>query len=220
MSARLANLLSVAALGCLAATIALTAPRWARHFRQPLTPLEDDRGTPASSATPIPAASDGAERRISVKLFFESAERPGLMMEERAVTFSTDLSRQIRSVLEEIVRGSQQNLLPTLDPQTRILDVFVTARGIAYVDLSKEASQAFVAGSDDELLAVYSVVDSITANFPAVRRVQILIDDHPVETLSGHVDLSRPLPADLTVLTDTFTPSPEPSATPNGPKTS
>jgi hypothetical protein len=37
-------------------------------------------------------------------------------------------------------------------------------------------------------------------NFPAIRRVQILVDDHPAETLAGHVDLSRPLTPDMTLL--------------------
>ena len=37
-------------------------------------------------------------------------------------------------------------------------------------------------------------MNSLTANFPAVKRVQILVEDKPADTLAGHVDLSRPLP--------------------------
>src|SRR5262249_14510363 len=87
-------------------------------------------------------------------------------------------------------------------------EVFVTAAGVAYVDLSKEALTSVKGGSKDELLSVYAVVNSITTNFPAVKRVQILVDDHPLATLAGHVDVSRPLPADMTFLA---TPSPSPS---------
>jgi hypothetical protein len=68
------------------------------------------------------------------------------------------------------------------------------------VDLSKEASQG-TSGSHDELLSVYSIVNSLTVNFPAVKRVQILLEDRPTDTLAGHVDLSRPLTADMTLLT-------------------
>jgi hypothetical protein len=78
--------------------------------------------------------------------------------------------------------------------------VFVSARGTAYVDLSKEAAAGGATGSLGERLSVYALVDSITANFPAIRRVQILVDDKPAETLAGHVDLSRPLPADMTLV--------------------
>jgi hypothetical protein len=88
-----------------------------------------------------------------------------------------------------------------------VLDVFVTARGVAYVDLSTEALEGHVGGSDDELYRVYSVVNTVTTNFPAVHRVQILVDDRPAVTLAGHVDLSRPLPQDMTLLAaSTLTP--------------
>ena len=102
--------------------------------------------------------------------------------------------------MAELIQGSKSGLVATLPPETKVLEVFVSARGVAYVDLSKEASQG-TAGSHDELLSVYSIVNSLTVNFPAVRRVQILLEDRPVDTLAGHVDLSRPLTADMTLLT-------------------
>ena len=35
----------------------------------------------------------------------------------------------------------------------------------------------------------------MTTNLPAVKAVQILVDGREVDTLAGHVDLRRPLPA-------------------------
>jgi spore germination protein GerM len=90
----------------------------------------------------------------------------------------------------------------TLPAETRVIDAFVTAAGVAYVDLSKEAAQKHPGGSRGELLSVYSVVNSLAANFPAVKRVQILVEDRQVPTLAGHVDLTRPLPADMTFLAE------------------
>jgi hypothetical protein len=193
----MANALSAVGLALLLSAIVFTAPRWSRGFRQRLVASEEDR----TSAGPKPAPSEDPEavRKISVKLFFEGDDRPGLVIEERTVGLSQDLATQIRSVVEELIRGSTQSLVAPLDPATKVLSVFVTARGVAYVDLSKEAARG-AGGSEDELLTVYAVVNSITANFPSVRRVQILIDDHAAETLSGHVDLSRPLPPDMTLL--------------------
>jgi spore germination protein GerM len=140
------------------------------------------------------------ERTINVKLFFQAADRPGLVMEERTVPFSSDLAMQLKAVVGELVRGSKSGLVASLPPETKVLDVFVSPRGVAYVDLSKEASQG-TSGSHDELLSVYSIVNSLTVNFPAVRRVQILLEDRPTDTLAGHVDLSHPLTADMTLLT-------------------
>ena len=42
-------------------------------------------------------------------------------------------------------------------------------------------------------MAVYSVVQTVTANLPQAKRVRILVNDEPAETLAGHVNLSRPL---------------------------
>ena len=42
-------------------------------------------------------------------------------------------------------------------------------------------------------MAVYSVVQTVTTNFPDAKRVRILINDEPAETLAGHVNLSRAL---------------------------
>ena len=155
-----------------------------------------------------------AERQISVRLYFVAPDQAGLLPEERSVPFSDDLSRQLRMVVEELARGSTTGLLPTLPPGTKVLEVFVTARGTVYLDLSKDVVDAAEGGSKSELLTVYSIVNSLTANFPAVKRVQILVEDKPVATLSGHIDLSRPLLPDLTFVA-VATPSPSPDASPS-----
>lgn len=206
MSPRSANLLTVSGLLALLVMVALTAPRWARLFRQPLPTALEDEAAPSSpgapKAVPSPEAAPLAEaqRRINVKLFFEAVDRPGLVQEERSVAFSSDLARQLRWVVEELIRGSQAGFESPISPDTRVLELFVTARGVAYVDLSKEFSRGHPGGSSAELLMVYSVVNSITVNFPAVRRVQIVVEDRPAETVAGHVDISRPLAGDMTFL--------------------
>jgi hypothetical protein len=190
------NALGVLGLVALLAAITTTAPRWSRFLRQPL-PLGDGESAPVSPLPqPAPTAPQGT---IKVKLFFEAQEGGGLMLEEREVTFAGDLARQIEIVVEELLRGSQNGHLPPLPQETRVLGAFVTRAGVAYVNLSKEA-QAGGAGSRSELLSVFALVDTLTSSFPAIRRVQILVEDRPADTLWGHVDLSRPLPPDLTLL--------------------
>jgi hypothetical protein len=79
---------------------------------------------------------------------------------------------------------------------------YVTDRGDAFVDLSGEASSRHPGGSATELLTVYAIVNAITANLPTIQRVQILIEGREADTLSGHVDLRRPLQQDLSVVRD------------------
>jgi spore germination protein GerM len=203
LKARVGNTLALAGLVGLWALVTFTAPRWARYFREPLASRDAEGAPEAGSAAETaakPSEAPEPQRRISVKLFFEAPDRRGLVIEDRSVPFSSDLTRQIRLVVEELIHGSQAGLIAPFSPGTRVLEVFVTARGVAYVDLSKEVAENQVGGSEAELLSVYSVVNSIIANFPAVRRVQLLVDDHPTATLAGHVDLSRPITADMTLL--------------------
>jgi germination protein M len=202
VTSRTANVVTAAGLVSLLVVVTLTAPRWARLLTRPVGGAAEEEGTEAASsgAAPREEAAGEVERKINVKLFFQAADRPGLVIEERPVTFSTDLSRQLRGVVEELVHGSKIGLGPTLAPDTKVLDVFVTARGIAYVDLSKEVVAGHPGGSEAERMTIYSVVNSLSTSFPAVKRVQILVEDKPAETLAGHIDLTRPLPPDMTVL--------------------
>ena len=212
MTPRVADALSALGLIGLLAGVPLTAPRWSRFFRQPLATAPEEPGTGAP--TPATSPSPDAQRTINVKLFFDAQGARGLVLEERAVPFSSDLALQIRTLVEELTKGSLIGLVATLPASTKVLEVFVTAQGVAYVDLSKEVREGLAGGSDAEMRTVFSVVDSVTASFPSITRVQILVDNQAVATLAGHVDLSRPLPPDMTLLsaaTVGVSESPEPS---------
>jgi sporulation and spore germination protein len=191
-----ATVLIALSLVLLLIVVGLAAPRWTRLLTRTVPEDEAaDERREAREEEPVAAAG----RTINVKLFFQGTDQPGLVMEERTVPFSSDLGAQLKVVVSELIQGSKSGLVATLPPETKVLDVFVNTRGVAYVDVSKEAAGG-TEGSHEELLSVYSIVNSLTVNFPAVKRVQILIEDRPVATLAGHVDLSRPLPADMTLL--------------------
>jgi hypothetical protein len=43
------------------------------------------------------------------------------------------------------------------------------------------------------MMTVYSVVNSLALNFPEVKRVQFLMEGKEIETIKGHLSLSRPI---------------------------
>jgi hypothetical protein len=47
------------------------------------------------------------------------------------------------------------------------------------------------------MLTVYSIVNTAVANLDGIERVQILVEGKEVETLAGHLDLSKPLLPDM-----------------------
>jgi hypothetical protein len=192
--------MTVAGLALLFVAVASTAPRWSKLLRRPVRVVEDGGPSGSPPARALPPRAGAATRTINVKLFFEDPQAGGLVIEERGVTYHASLAAQLRAVVQELLHGSTAGNVAPLAGNAQVLEVFVTARGVAYVDLSREIRETAIKASRAELLAVYSLVNSITLNFPAVKRVQILIDGAAAETFAGHIDLSRPLSPDLSLL--------------------
>ena len=217
MTPRQANLLTVVGLSALLATVALTAPRWSALLRSSSGPVEpEDAGTPDGGGGPDGAAAAAPARRINVRLYFEATERDGLLPEEREIALSADLAQQIRTVVGELAKGpTAQGLQATLPAGTKVQEVFVQAHGVACVSLSAEAARGLPGGSRAELMTVYSIVDTVVTNFPAVSRVQLVVGDQLASSLGGHVDLMRPLPPDMTLVA--LEPSPTPASSPTAP---
>ncbi|MGZ8853635.1 MAG: GerMN domain-containing protein, partial [Thermoanaerobaculia bacterium] len=76
---------------------------------------------------------------------------------------------------------------------------YLLPEGTVLVDLGGPTlTNGWETGSHQELMAVYSLVQTMVANFPEARRVRILVNGAPAETLGGHVALARsltPLPS-------------------------
>ncbi len=138
-----------------------------------------------------------------VLLFFPSQDGDELVPEERIIFLTSTLTSQVKQAVSEVLLGptpredeEDASAVPAFPARTRLLAIFILDDGTAIVDLGSEAS-AIPQGSAAELTAVYSIVNTVTFKFPGVHRVRILLEGKEVPTLVGHVDLSRPLPADL-----------------------
>ncbi len=165
------------------------------------SPPEGTGSSPAVSPVSSPGDQPGSiQRRINVKLFFTNSDSGVLIPEERSIVYSEELISQAKEVLRELIQGPQEKLVPTIPKETHLRDLFLSKEGVAYADFSAELVAAHPGGSRAEIATIYSIVDTLTLNFPQIKKVQILIDDLPVETLKGHVDLSRPLGQDLSLV--------------------
>ena len=141
-------------------------------------------------AVELPTPTPAPEQRI-ILLF---AGRDGMLHPElRSVPLPDELHERIRVVMSELLVGprSASRLSPPVPYQASLEAVFVDQHGNAYVDLT--APPQALEGSSTELMLAYGVVNSIILNCPEVSAVQILFGGHEVDTLTGHLDLSRPL---------------------------
>jgi len=146
----------------------------------------------APAAAPVPAG-----RKIKARLFYIADDGQHLTSVEREVAYGEGAAAQAREIVAAQVAAAAEPLVSAVPPGTTVRALYITDRGDAYVDLSREASAAHPGGTSTELLTVYAIVDSLTVNLPAVRAVQILVDGKEQDTLAGHVDLHRPLEKNL-----------------------
>jgi len=153
-------------------------------------PVETAPPGPAKAAPePVPTPPD---RRRYVLLFAAPGEQ-GLKPEPRDLPRRPTLRGEVRQVLEELIQGPRTPLVETLPRATRILEVFPDDQGTVYVDFSKEISAAHPGGVWAEASMVASIVQTLTVNFEAIRKVAFLVEGKSVETLAGHVDVRMPL---------------------------
>ncbi len=85
--------------------------------------------------------------------------------------------------------------------EVKLGSVQLSADGIAYLDLRWDGHEdPPESGSTEEIQRVYSLVDSVALNVPEVNRVVLLWNGTQRLTFSGHLDTSRALVADRTLL--------------------
>jgi spore germination protein GerM len=156
---------------------------------------------PAQVTTPPATTTDPAQpdasKRINAMLFYISEDGMRLVGVPREIPFGASPAEQARRIVTEALKAPPAPYASAIPAGTKLRALFVTARGQAYVDLSREISDAHTGGSLDELFTVYSIVNALTVNLPAIGAVQILVDGKEVDTLAGHVDLRRPLGRNL-----------------------
>jgi hypothetical protein len=151
----------------------------------------------------------------SAVLYFPSLNDGRLIAESRPVTWAENDSDKVRQILLALIEGPRQtpapnstvqhNLRRPLPSSTNVRAVFLVSDGTAYVDFASDVLSGqsvatatsgqptgdLTPGIATESLAIYSVVNSITANVPSVKKVKFLIQGQEVDTLDGHADLTE-----------------------------
>ena len=155
---------------------------------------------PESTGAAAEPAAPQELPRIGATLFYASADGLALVPVRQEVTLAEGLVPQGREILTAQLQGAPPPYVSVIPEGTLLRAFYVTGRGDAFVDLSFEAASQHMGGSSTELLTVYAIVNAVTANLATVQRVQILIDGREADTLTGHVDLRRPLQQDLSLV--------------------
>jgi hypothetical protein len=180
-----------------ALVVAMAAAAWMMRASSGSEPGAGPTG--ATSAGAPPAEETGPRQTIKARLFYVSEDGTGLTSVERDVPFGEGVA-QAQQIISAQIAEPAPPLVSAVPAGTELRALFVTDRGEAYVDLSREASFAHAGGTLAELLTVYTIVNALTVNLPAVNSVQILIEGREVPTLAGHVDVRQPLAENLALV--------------------
>ena len=151
--------------------------------------------TPPPKPTPSPAARE--RRKVNIYILKLVNDEARLVPEQRTIPEDQE---PYRATIERLIAtnhetGPSQYLIPI---GTKLLGLEVR-RGIAYVSFSRELKDNFTGGSTNEALLVNAIIHTLT-QFKDVDKVQILIEGKKVDTLGGHLDISRPAAGDSTLL--------------------
>lgn len=132
--------------------------------------------------------------KVKRTLYFYFEDR--LAAEERDLPLKReDLMAQARDVIKELIKGpvTDLRLTPVLPEEIKVRGVFLDSDGICYIDFGREIQERFPGGVWTEVLSLYSIVNTLTTNFPEIKGVKILVEGYGVETLAGHIDIRYPL---------------------------
>lgn len=138
-----------------------------------------------------------AENKVAVRpvtLYYQGVDML-LGAELRNVALPENPAAAMPVVVRELIKPpATPNRARSFPADTVVRAAYLLPDGNAFVDLGGPTlTQGWGTGSHEEMMAIYAIVQTVTANFPEVKRVRILINGEPAETLAGHINISRSL---------------------------
>lgn len=137
--------------------------------------------------------SEGEEKIYLVRLYFISADKVSYFQEERAIQGGHTANERALMVLSELILGPTPRVdVYALPPTLEVREVYLDEGGVAYVDFGVELTRKRWGDTDWAIAVLHSIVKTLSANFPEIRRIQILVEGEDLENFLD-VDTSRPL---------------------------
>ena len=143
---------------------------------------------------PVPQVHQPDVARKGVLFFVADGTR--LAREARELPSCSDTQTCVKDLLDELFSGPLGDLDEAL-PEGAELNSMHLEGNVAVVDVSKSFATDLPAGSSAEMLAIYSIINTVCFNYPQIARVRITVEGASANL--NHLDLSDPLPPDYTL---------------------
>jgi spore germination protein GerM len=144
----------------------------------------------------LPRASEEPKDR-EIEIYFADENASKLVPEKRQARLGGRDAEDARAIVAELIKGPQSDtLLSTIPGGTRLLNAYKVG-DLLVLDFTHDLQTNHTGGSTGELLTVYSIVNTMTRNLEDIEKVQLLVEGEEMESLAGHLDLTKPLPPNL-----------------------
>jgi hypothetical protein len=143
---------------------------------------------------PMPQVNQPDATRKVVLFFVADGTR--LAREAREIPACTDTEACVKELLYELFSGPVGDLEQALPEGAELSEVHLKG-DLAVVDVTQAFVSDLSSGSSAEMLAVYSIINTVCFNYPQIAMVRITVGGGTA-TLK-HLDLSDPLPPDYTL---------------------
>lgn len=144
---------------------------------------------------PVPQTAQPAATRKAVLFFVADGTR--LVREARELEACGEMQECLADLLDELFSGPIGDLEVALPESSTINDVHIEG-DLAVVDLNQTFASDLPSGSSAEMLAVYSIVNTVCINYPQIVTVKVTVEGNE-KTQLRHLDLSDPLSPDYSM---------------------
>lgn len=143
----------------------------------------------------LPGLQKVPEETRSVTLYYASTTADKLVTEAREIAVGGGMESQVRAVIKELIRGPEGGgRVSSIPRDTELLQAFwVEESQTLFLDFNRAFVSNHPGGSAGEYYTISMVIKTVRVNFPAVRRVQFLVDGYQVETIAGHYAVDKPI---------------------------
>jgi len=139
-----------------------------------------------------------SDRTVMVSLYFADSSRFALQAEQRQLTRPNDPAAFGEAIIRALTTGPQDKHRRRTLPGGNILRAFfVDADKTAYVDFNNDMWAHHPDGVQADILAIYSIVNSLVLNMAEVDAVKFLNLGREPITTAAHLDLRYPLKANI-----------------------
>jgi hypothetical protein len=161
--------------------------------------LAGKEGAPGAKASPEGEAA-GPGEPVEFTLYFP-ADGGALGRERRELQVTESPRDRARKIVQALLAGPKASGLYRPFPDGVRLESVLLADGVIYLDLVWDGHEEPPAsGSTEEVQRVFSLVDSVCLNVPEAQRAVLLWNHFQRDTFAGHVDLSRPVGPNQTLV--------------------